>query len=143
MLHRVVDLASFRLKAEATRAGDHAEATGVPPDLVASAFRRKILWRGLALGLALAAQALSCAYYGIFAGLMVGYATLVLAATRRLWKSADYWTAIAVGAATSLVLVLPFFVPYLRVQDESGFAFDFPQWPTAARDLCTPNGGRW
>ena len=137
MLHRVVDLASFRLKAEATRAGDHAEATGVPPDLVASAFRRKILWRGLALGLALAAQALSCAYYGIFAGLMVGYATLVLAATRRLWKSADYWTAIAVGAATSLVLVLPFFVPYLRVQDESGFArsvADTVRYSAGARD---------
>jgi uncharacterized protein (TIGR01777 family) len=26
---------------------------------------------------------------------------------------------------------------------ESGFAFDFPRWPKAARDLCTPNGGRW
>jgi hypothetical protein len=78
--------------------------------------------RGVALGLALAAQALSCAYYGVFAGLMVGYGTLMLAATRRLWKSAEYWTAIAIGAATSLLLVLPFFVPYLRVQDESGFA---------------------
>src|SRR5436190_368795 len=137
MLHRVVDLASFRVKAEAPRAGDHAEATGVRPDLLASAFRRKILWRGLALGLALAAQALSCAYYGIFAGLMVGYATLVLAATRRLWKSADYWTALAIGAATSLGLVLPCFVPYLRVQDESGFArsvADTVRYSAGARD---------
>jgi len=68
---------------------------------------------------------------------MVGYATLVLAATRRLWKSADYWTAIAVGAATSLVLVLPFFVPYLRVQDESGFArsvADTVRYSAGARD---------
>jgi hypothetical protein len=78
--------------------------------------------RGIALGLALAAQALSCAYYGIFAGLMVGYATLVLAATRRLWKSAEYWTAIGAGAATSLALTIPFFIPFLRVQKESGFA---------------------
>src|SRR3954451_25460593 len=38
--------------------------------------------RGVALGVALAAQALSCGYYGVFAGLIIGYATLVLAATR-------------------------------------------------------------
>ena len=34
--------------------------------------------RGVALGLALAAQALSCAYYGISAGLTVGYADALL-----------------------------------------------------------------
>jgi hypothetical protein len=126
MLHRLADHVSFRLKAEAT--GMDAEAAGVDAEAgpitlrVASAFRRKILWRGVALGLALAAQALSCAYYGIFAGLMVGFAGLVLAATRRLWRSAAYWSAIAAGAVTSLLLVLPFFIPYLRVQKESGFA---------------------
>ena len=77
--------------------------------------------RGVRLGLALAAQALACAYYGIFAGLMVGYATLFLAATRGLWRSRAYWTAIAVGAAVAILCVLPFFVPYLYVQAESGF----------------------
>jgi hypothetical protein len=80
------------------------------------------LRRGVALGLALAAQALSCAYYGIFAGLMVGYGSLVLAASRRLWKSLEYWKAIATGAAVSFALALPFFVPFLRVQQETGFA---------------------
>jgi hypothetical protein len=69
----------------------------------------------------LAAQALSCAYYGVFAGLMVGYGTLVLAATRRLWTSPAYWIAIATGASSSALLVLPCFVPYLRVQAEMGF----------------------
>src|SRR6516164_2064973 len=39
--------------------------------------------RGIALGVALAIQALACAYYGIFAGLGVGYAALVLAVRRR------------------------------------------------------------
>src|SRR5262245_24703319 len=38
--------------------------------------------RGVGLGLAIAAQALSCAYYGIFVGLTVGYATLVFAWSR-------------------------------------------------------------
>lgn len=78
--------------------------------------------RGVALGLALAAQTLSCAYYGIFAGLMVGYGTLVLAASRRVWTSTTYWTSIATGAGVSFALTLPFFVPYLRVQEETGFA---------------------
>ena len=80
------------------------------------------LRRGVWLGLALAGQALSCAYYGIFAGLIVGYATLLLASTRRLWRSANYWIAIAAGAATSILLVLPFFLPFLRVQEQSGFS---------------------
>src|SRR4051812_9811121 len=78
--------------------------------------------RGFALGFALGAQALSCAYYGVFAGLMVGYATLVLATTRGLWKSRAYWTAIATAAAIALVLTVPFFIPFLRVQQETGFA---------------------
>jgi len=37
------------------------------------------LQRGAALGAALAAQALACAYYGIFAGLMVGYGVFLRA----------------------------------------------------------------
>ena len=42
--------------------------------------------RGLALGAALAVQSLACAYYGIFAGLMVGYGVLFLATqARRLY----------------------------------------------------------
>ena len=77
--------------------------------------------RAVALGCALAAQALSCAYYGIFAGLMVGYATLFYAVSRRLWRAPRYWIAVAIAAATSLVLVLPFFLPYIRLQQEEGF----------------------
>ncbi|MGH9410805.1 MAG: hypothetical protein ACRD1V_15280, partial [Vicinamibacterales bacterium] len=77
--------------------------------------------RGVALGVGLAAQALSCAYYGIFAGLLVGYAALVFAQTRSLWRSAAYWTAVATGALTSALIVFPFFLPYLRVRTETGF----------------------
>jgi hypothetical protein len=86
--------------------------------------------RGVELGLALAVQALCCAYYGISAGLTIGYATLFLAASRGLWRSRAYWIAIALGAGVSLLLVAPFFVPYLRVQ-EAGFARsldDAQQW---------------
>lgn len=99
MLHRLADMAA------------PVEA----PPLTAA------LRRGVWLGLALAAQALSCAYYGVYAGLMVGYATLILATTRRLWSSSRYWTGIAAGLVTAIVIVLPFFLPYLRVQEETGF----------------------
>lgn len=78
--------------------------------------------RGVALGITLAVQALACAYYGIFAGLMVGYAVLFFAITRRLWRIAAFWIAVGVAAATACALVLPFFLPYLELQRGSGFA---------------------
>jgi hypothetical protein len=77
--------------------------------------------RGVALGCALAVQGLACAYYGIFAGLMVGFATLFYAVSRRLWRDPRYWIGIVVAAATSIVLVLPFFLPYVRLQQDEGF----------------------
>lgn len=78
--------------------------------------------RAVALGLLISAQSLACAYYGVFAILMVGLGTLLFAVTRGLWRSRDYWIGIALAAFVSIVLTLPFFVPYLRVQQEMGFA---------------------
>jgi hypothetical protein len=77
--------------------------------------------RGVALGVVMAAQALCCGYYGIFAILMVGYAIVVFATTRRLWTNTPYWTAVGIGAALSIVLVTPAFLPYVRFQQTSGF----------------------
>jgi hypothetical protein len=78
--------------------------------------------RGLVLGCALAAQALSCAYYGISVGLTIGYATLFYAWWRGLWRSKPFWLAILLAAGSSIALVLPFFLPFLEVQAETGFA---------------------
>jgi hypothetical protein len=69
----------------------------------------------------LAVQALACAYYGIFAALTVGLGTLYYAYTRGLWRNRTYVVAIALGAVTSISLVGPFFLPYIRVQKELGF----------------------
>jgi len=102
-------------------AEEAAAAAPVPSAPVASAFRRKLLLRGAALGLAIAVQGLACAYYGIFAGLMTGYAALVLAATRRLWTSRAYWMALGIGSATAILVVAPFFAQYLRVSEETSF----------------------
>ena len=78
--------------------------------------------RGLELGLAFAALGLSCAYYGVFAGLAIGYATLFFAWSRQQWRSRQYWIAIAIAALSSLAVVMPFFLPYLQVQQETGFS---------------------
>jgi hypothetical protein len=76
--------------------------------------------KGIALGLMIAAQALACAYYGIFAGLMVGYAALFLALSRGLWRNRRYWIALVLGAGVSVLCVVPFFMPFLDLQ-EGGF----------------------
>lgn len=79
--------------------------------------------RGAALGVAMAAQAISCGYYGVFVALMVAYAIVVVAAARRLWTDRRYLLAIAVAAGVSIVLVLPAFVPYLALRS-AGFTRD-------------------
>ncbi len=77
--------------------------------------------RAIALGLVLFVQALSCAYYGIFAGMMVGLGTGYFAVSRRLWPSTAFWGAIALAAVVALGLTAPFFLPYTQVQQD-GFA---------------------
>jgi hypothetical protein len=97
---------------------------GIPLSLLA--FHRLVdapsATRGLELGLALGVQGLCCSYYGVSAGLTVGYATLFYAWSRRLWTSSTFWTAITIAATTSILIVLPFFLPYLAIQEDTGFA---------------------
>ncbi|MFI5179513.1 MAG: hypothetical protein ACHQO8_13165 [Vicinamibacterales bacterium] len=83
--------------------------------------------RGALLGLAMAAQAICCGYYGVFVILMIGYAILVVATTRRLWGTAAYWMAIGVAAGVSIVLVAPAFAPYLGLQHAEGFTRQLDQ----------------
>jgi hypothetical protein len=77
--------------------------------------------RGAALGLVVATQAFFCGYYGIFVGLTVGFAVLVIAATRHRWTDARYWTAIAVAAVVAMGVALTLFLPYMRLQRATGF----------------------
>jgi hypothetical protein len=77
--------------------------------------------RGVQLGAVMAAQAISCGYYGVFLMLMIGLAVLVVAISRR-WPSAAYWKAVAAGAVVALAIVTPLFWPYLRLQQDTGFA---------------------
>jgi hypothetical protein len=112
---------------------------GLPFSLLA--FHRLVaqpgVGRAVTLGVLLWVQALSCAYYGIFAGLIVGLGTLVFAVTRGLWRSPRYWLLIALAAAVALGLTAPFFVPYVQVQQD-GFVRTIEE----ARDYSA-NGGAW
>ncbi len=76
--------------------------------------------RGAHLGLAMAAQAVSCGYYGVFAILIVGYGVVVAGLFRR-WSS-RFWKALGAGALWAVAIVGPLFWPYLRLQQATGFA---------------------
>jgi hypothetical protein len=82
---------------------------------------RQTAGRACVLGLALAAQALSCGYYGIFAGLLVGYGLTFFGVTRGLWRRWSFWAGAAFAAALAVAIVLPFFWPYLELRQAEGF----------------------
>ncbi|MCC7416670.1 MAG: hypothetical protein IT176_05960 [Acidobacteria bacterium] len=73
---------------------------------------RPTLGRGAALGAAMAAEALWSGYYGVFVLLMVGFAAIVCAGTRRLWRDHRYWSGLAAGALVAGLIVGPFYLPF-------------------------------
>ncbi|HJU44502.1 MAG TPA: hypothetical protein VJ691_16870 [Vicinamibacterales bacterium] len=78
--------------------------------------------RAIELGMVLWLSGLACAYYGIFAGGMVALGTIMLGITRGHWHQPRYWGLVALAAAVCVGLIAPFFLPYLRMQDTTGFA---------------------
>lgn len=83
---------------------------------------RRTPGRTLCLALALAGQALSSGYYGIFAGLMVGLGIVFYAVARGLWRDRAYRLGVISAAALAVVIVWPFFLPYVELRAETGFA---------------------
>ncbi len=82
---------------------------------------RTTIARAIELGLVLSVTGLACAYYGIFAGGMVTFASIWFGIARRRWKDPNYWTMVALAAAVCIGTILPFFMPYLRMQESTGF----------------------
>ena len=78
-------------------------------------------WRGAVLGLAVGGQALFSGYYAIFGALMVTFAVITVAATRRRWTDRRYWTAMVLGGIVANAIALLLFLPYARLQREAGF----------------------
>jgi hypothetical protein len=83
---------------------------------------RSSVARALELGVVLWIAGLACAYYGIFAGGLVGLGTIMLGITRGYWRQPRYWMLVAAAAAVCIGLTAPLFLPYLRMQDTTGFA---------------------
>ena len=77
--------------------------------------------RGAALGAIMGVQAFFCAYYAVFVMLMVGYAVVFVAVSRRLWRESRYWIAVAVAAGLSIVTALPILAVYLMLRRVTGF----------------------
>jgi hypothetical protein len=77
--------------------------------------------RAIELGAVMALTGLACAYYGIFAGGMIAFASIWFAITRRRWKDMTYIGAVAVAAVTCIALIGPFFWPYVQMQASTGF----------------------
>ena len=78
-------------------------------------------WPAIALGLVLFAQAISCGYYGILAGMLVTAGVLVFSVTRGLWRRRDWWTWVGVAAGLAIALSLPFLEHYLGLTARTGF----------------------
>lgn len=78
--------------------------------------------RAIELGVVLWLTGLACAYYGLFAGGMVAFGAILFGITRGRWRDLTYWSRLALAAAVCIGLTLPLFLPYLQMQDSSGFA---------------------
>lgn len=82
---------------------------------------RTSIARAIELGVVMALTGLACAYYGIFAGGMISIASIWFAISRKRWNDARYWSAVAVAAVVCISVIAPFFLPYLRMQESTGF----------------------
>ncbi len=83
---------------------------------------RVTVGRAVALGAIIWFQGLACAYYGIFGGLAVGAGGIVLSITRGRWREWRYWAGLIGASVVSIALTVPFFLPYINLQQETGFA---------------------
>jgi hypothetical protein len=69
------------------------------------------------LGATMALAGLACGYYGVFAGLMAGLGVLWFGITRKFYRDPYYWIYGAGAAAVALLIIAPFYAPYLEIQD--------------------------
>lgn len=73
--------------------------------------------RALQVSLALAATALGCGYYGLYAGMLVGLGALVYGAARGLWRRPLYWGRLGLAAIVSVLIVWPLLGYYMDLQE--------------------------
>lgn len=98
-------------------------SAGLPISLLAMHrfIERQTVGRTVTLGLVMAAQALACGYYGIFAALAVTPGIVFYSVTRGRWKRWQYWAGAAAAGLLAIATVMPFFLPYLELKATTGF----------------------
>lgn len=74
------------------------------------------------LGVSVGLLALACGYYGIFAALLLVPGIVFYGIHAGLWRRWQYWASAAAAGLVSIAIVAPFFLPYLEMQQASGFA---------------------
>ncbi len=74
---------------------------------------RPTLWRGVVLGLALAATVLACGYYSVFVATLIASASVYYLVARRYWRRPAYYLALVSAALLAVALVWPVITPYL------------------------------
>jgi hypothetical protein len=82
---------------------------------------RTTIPRAIELGVVMSLTGLACAYYGIFAGGMIAMAAIWFAIARRRWNDVRYWIAVGAAAVVCIGVITPFFLPYLQMQESTGF----------------------
>ena len=92
--------------------------------------------RAIELGVILWLTGLACAYYGIFAGGMVGLGSIYFAVTQNRWRDIRYWLLIGLAAIVCVGLTAPAFLPYFDLQRESGFARTLDESRTYSANLA-------
>jgi hypothetical protein len=82
---------------------------------------RRTAVRAGTLGAVIALQGLSCAYYGILAGLLAASGIVFFAFSRRLWQDRSFRLGSMGAAVIALAIILPFFVVHIGAKHASGF----------------------
>lgn len=98
-------------------------SAGLPVSLLAMHrfVDRPTAGRSLTLGAAVTLQALACGYYGLFAGLLLVPGIIYYGVRRSLWRRWQYWAGAAGAGLLSIAVVVPFFLPFIEMQQSSGF----------------------
>ena len=76
--------------------------------------------RAVALAASVALAGIACGYYGIFAGVAVALGIVYYACVRGTWRQPRHIGLVALAAAGSGLLVLPFFLPYVNLMGHGG-----------------------
>jgi hypothetical protein len=102
-------------------------------------FARERSWKRAAwLAAAFTMNALSSLTWMTLSLVPLVLSALVLIVGQRLWRDRDFWARGAAAAGASLLVLLPFLLPYLYVSKIYGFT-----WPRELVENNSPTAWRW